>query len=178
MNPPDARSQVDPHALIHVGEGFIQKDDVGVAHKGPGQRHPLLVPARQFPGALFQQRGEIQHFRNGLHRLVHLESSGPQGKGDILVDAQAMIQRVRLKCQGYIPLSWGQIIDYLPVKEDFTPADVLEPGQHAQSGALPAARGAKNGQELPVVTGKPKISHARGAPGVDLPDVFTIDSAH
>jgi hypothetical protein len=60
------------------------------------------------------------------------------------------VERVILEHHGDVPVLGIELVDDAAVDRDLAGGDVLQPGDHAQQGALAAARGADEDHELAV----------------------------
>ena len=74
-----------------------------------------------------------------------------QRKGHVLIDGHVAVEGVVLEDHGHVPVLGGGLGDVLSVQEQVTGADVFEARHHAERGALAAARGAHQHDQLPVL---------------------------
>ena len=78
-------------------------------------------------------------------------AAAPQTEADVVGHAQVGIEGVALEHHRHIPLGGPQTADGPIGHEDLATAGRLQPGQQPQQGALAAARGPHQHQELAVV---------------------------
>jgi hypothetical protein len=61
-------------------------------------------------------------------------------EGDVLEHGHVRVEGVVLKDHGDVPLARVEVVDHVFADADLASSDVLEPGDHPQSGRLPASR--------------------------------------
>src|SRR4029450_6111841 len=79
--------------------------------------------------------------------------------GEIVVDTNVLVKRIVLKHHGDVAILGRQSVHNSVADADFTGADILKPGNHAQSGRLSAAGGPDQGDEFLVGDGKIHVFH-------------------
>ena len=126
---------------VQVRQGLVQKEHRRIPHHSTTQRHPLPLPAGQGAGSPIQVRGQFQRLCGCPHLAVDLRlghSPQLQTKGHILVHRHVRVQSVALEHHGNIPILGRQIVHYPVTDLQGAAADVLQPGNHTQSGGLAA----------------------------------------
>ena len=153
VQPRDLRPHGRPQLGIQVGEGLVQKKDLGAPHNGPPQGNPLALASRQGAGLALQVFRDAQNLRR-LHDLavdLLLRHAGrPQGKGHVLVNRHVGVQRVVLKDHGNVPLPGLYVVDDLPVDSQLPCGNVLQPRDHPKRRGLSAPRGPHEYNEFPI----------------------------
>ncbi len=85
---------------VQGGHGLVQQQHVGLVDQGPGQGHPLLLPAGELVGVAAPEAFQVQHVQRVLHPpagLLGREAAGPQAEGDVLGHVQVGEQGVVLE---------------------------------------------------------------------------------
>jgi len=127
---------------VQGAEGLVHEHDVGALRKGPSQRCPLSHAAGELMWAHVAEAVQLNHPQqamclalSGVRRYVRQT----QGEIDVLSCGQPREQRRILEEEGHATVG-----SY--------PSGVLlvQSGDEAQQGRLPAARGAKQADELPA----------------------------
>ena len=136
---------------VQVRQGLVEQINLGVAHDGPADGDALALPARQGLGQAVQIGGQLQHPARAVGGLLHLGARlarDLQRKGHVVAHRHVRIQRIGLEHHGDAPLGGRDVVHPLPVDLQRAGADPLQPGDHAQKGGFPAARGADEDDEL------------------------------
>ncbi|MNL19085.1 hypothetical protein D3C87_1402650 [compost metagenome] len=60
----------DARGGVQAAGGLIGEQQVGLHHESPGQRHPLLLAARQGAGVMMQTRTQSHALKHGLRGLA------------------------------------------------------------------------------------------------------------
>ncbi len=137
--------------LVQRAQGLVHQHQLGFEHHGPGQRHALLLPARELGGVavlLAAQLHHVQRTGHALDALVLGHVAHAQGVGHVVAHRHVRKQRVVLEHHAKVALVRRRAGDGLFVEEDFARGGRLETGQHHQRGGLAGARGAQQGQEF------------------------------
>ena len=130
---------------VQVGQGLVHQQHPRLDDEGPGQGHPLLLPAGQLVGLAGLELVDLHHPQCLVHPggdllLGHLP--GLQAVGHVVEHVVVGQQSVALEHHGGVPLMGGQVVDHLLVKADLAPVHRVEARDHAQQGGLAAAGGA------------------------------------
>ena len=96
----------------------------------------------------------------------------------VLADGHVWIERVVLEDHRDVAVFGRQIVDDAPIDGDGAGGDGLQSRDHPQRGALAAARGPHEHQELPIAHGEVKVLHGHGPIGVDLAQMLECDCRH
>src|SRR4029077_13707056 len=131
MQPGDFRTHLDPHFGVQVGERFVEKEHLGVAHNGAAQSHKLPLTAGK-------------SLRFAVHHMVELESLG--GSSDyvrddvlwllgqfkcvchVLEDVHVRVERVALEHHRDSPIFGFQMVYYLSSDRNRSTSNSFEPG--------------------------------------------------
>ena len=160
----DLGAHVHAQLGVEVAERLVHQEDTRPPHHGAGERHPLLLAARELRRLARQQALDLQHRRDRLHlgrdRLAHgarrqAEQAPHRRKlahakrhGDIFGHRQVRIERVGLEHHRDVARVRRQALHRRAIDRDAAGALGLEPGDDAQQCGFPAARGAQDGDEL------------------------------
>ena len=157
LNPPDFLPGLQPQPGVQVGQGLVQQQNPGHFHQSPGNGHPLLLTAGELAGLAvheilnLHQPGGLQGF---FRHLLLGEFVFPfpvfQRERDVLLHRQMRVQGIVLKNQTHSPMLRGQIGDIIFPKENPSAGGFQQTGEKIQCGGFSAARGAQQGNELPV----------------------------
>ncbi len=141
-----------------IAQGAVERAERLVEHEQPrgggeraGQRHPLGLAAREGVDGSVLEAGQAHQ----VEHLGHPGSPGPRGvaahpgaERHVLPDRPVREQRVVLEHQTEAPLVGGTTGEVAAVPGHPTGHRRLEPGQHAQQGALAAAARAHHRDHL------------------------------
>ena len=169
---------------VEVAERLIHQEHRRLAGDRPAQGHPLLLAAGEFLRPAFQQalqfqggghvghppldrllpiRADPQRRRPGAGGAVQAIQqllggrAGPaaaQPEADVVGHAQVGIERVALEHHRHIPLGGAQPAHGAIPHINLAAAGALQACQEPQQGALAAARGPHQHQELPIGDGE------------------------
>src|SRR5262249_29431810 len=127
---------------IQRAERLVEEQYARLAHEGPGERDPLLLPAGELPRLALSEPPQADEVENLLDprsdRLARL-ALPPQAEGDVLEQGQVRKERVALENRVHVPLVRGQSRDDPVPEEDRAGAGLLEAADHPQRRRLAAA---------------------------------------
>jgi hypothetical protein len=129
---------------------FVEEDDTGFRHVGPGQGEHLLLPTGKGPGALPHPLAEN---REGLRRAGDRIIGRPLGEGgQVLPHAQSREDRP----------AFGDVADTeLPAPEGWSRRDVLPVHRHPPGAGPEFTRGHTHHRGLPRPVGPEQRHHRR-----------------
>ena len=133
--------------------GSSSSSTFGQVDERAGERHALLHAAGELVGPPVDLAREADAVELGLDAaldLVLADLLALEPEGDVLADAQVREERVALEDGVGRALVGGEPGDVGAVDLDRAGGGLLEPGDHAQGGGLPAARRAEHREELPL----------------------------
>ena len=86
--------------LVERAERLVHQEQVGIEGESAGDGGALLHAARQLPGELLLEAGQVDHVERALHALGLLlprKADDLQRQGDVLLDRPPRIERRRLE---------------------------------------------------------------------------------
>ena len=136
---------------VQRAEGLVEQQHFGLVREGASDGHALLLAAgelgRQTIVHAFQ-RDQAQQFLATLAAVVGAHAPHPQRELDVLADGHVAEQRVVLEHEADAALTRRDVRDVVAVQRDAAVIDARQPGNRAQQGALAAAAGAEQHEEL------------------------------
>jgi hypothetical protein len=139
---------------VQVGQRLVEQEQLGFAHDGTADRHPLALAARELRGLALQQFAQAQQRGGGGHLGLDLRLGHPdvlQAEGHVVVHRHVRVQRIRLEHHRAAAVRRRHGVHALPVDADLAGGRRLQAGDHPQQRRLAAARGADEDHELTVV---------------------------
>ncbi len=143
------------HAGAQAGvegrERLVEEDDLGIGGQRPGQRHPLLLTARELMGVAPSQPGQPDHASSSMTLLAALRPAA-QSEGDVAADREVREERALL---GHVAdaavLARHEdvtpVVDHLGPELHLTAVEALEAGDDPQQRRLAAARDTEDARE-------------------------------
>jgi hypothetical protein len=131
----------------------VEEKDGGVAHHRPPHGDALALAARELARLALQQIGEAEDARCLHHLTLDFRFRQPrraQREGHVAEHRHMRVKRVVLEYHRNVAMRRRDAIHHLAVDGDLAPAQILEPGDHAQHGRLAAARRSDQHDELLV----------------------------
>ena len=163
-------SEVSPHLGPHRGvqrrQGFVEQQHPGVGGQRPGERHPLLLPARERGRTGVLHRPQAQPFEpRGRSPPGGRPSRAPgtQPEGHVLQDAEVREQEVLLEHHADGPALHGDtkappgVLQHLAVEHHAALHQRQEPSEGPQDGGLAGAVGAEEGGDRPRLDLEPDV---------------------
>ena len=83
----DLHAHVDAQLGVEIGERLVEHQQLRIDDERAGQRHALLLPARQRGGIALRERAEadaIQHGRDPPASLDRIDAALAQAEADIV----------------------------------------------------------------------------------------------
>ena len=166
---------------VEVRQRLVHQEQLRLAHDRTTHRHALALAARQLAGLAVEHGGELEQFGHLGHLglddvLVGLAQL--HRERDVLLDGHVRVERIALEHHRDVALLRAPIVDDHVVDQQLAARDVLEAGDHAQHGALAAARGADEDEELAVVDVQVEPRHGLVAVRVLLLEVLHGERRH
>ena len=164
--------RAQPQVGVQRREGLIQQEQLGTVHQHPGQRHPLLLSARQLAGLALFQIAKLEHGQRLVQRpfptgLVPLPV---KAAGQVLPDRHVRKQGVVLEQVPHPALLWLQVDPPFSVEQhpsiqfDAAPVRALDASDALQRHALAAAGGAQQAGDT--------IYTFKAGPEMEIPHTF------
>ena len=145
---------MDPELRVEVAQRFVHEEHLRLSNEGAAQRDPLALPAAQLTRLPVHQGLDLKELRGPRDPLRDFLSREPrvlQRERHVLEHGHMRVQRVALEDHRDVSLLWVQAV-HEPVSDvDLAFRDVLESGDAAKRGRLPATGGAQKHDELPVL---------------------------
>jgi hypothetical protein len=129
-------------ALVQGAERLVHQHELGVENQRAGQRHALLLAARQLPWPPVRQGFHLDHAQRRPHALARVrlvDLANGQREGDILLDRQMRKQGIVLKYHSDVALMRRHVLDRTVGEVDLALSRNLEARQHHQRGRLARA---------------------------------------
>src|SRR5207253_11166436 len=165
---PDLVAHLLAQVGVEVAEWLVEQQDVGLHHDGAGQRHALLLAARELGRVAVAQVTHAHHVEDAVDLVADLstrQAADLEAEADVLGHRHVGPDRVRLEDHRHAALLRGQRApgrgDRAPVQLDGALARVEKAGDHAQGGGLAAARRAEQRDELAARQRQRRAVHRR-----------------
>src|SRR5437588_2265832 len=168
---------------VQVAGGLVGEEDQRVMDQRPGDRHPLLLAARELVGTLgllALQADDAQHLLDLGTQVAKGALCDPEREGHVLEDGQVGEQLEVLEDHPDLAPQEGQVAAAQPaqvaaVDEDAARAGALLPDQQANQGGLTRAAGPHQEDEVLARDLQADVAQGRGAVGVGLTYVLQAD---
>ena len=159
----------DPHLLLdplqlvlHVlsqpqiqgAQGFIQQQDLGLVHQGPGDGDALHLAAGELIHLPFLKAGhahQAEHFSHPPGDLLLLQLFEAETEGDVLVYVQMGKEGVALEDRIDLAFMGRDIINPHTVKQHITGSRLGKATDDPQGRGLAATAGAQQCEELGII---------------------------
>ena len=150
--------ELDLHILaqleIQGAQRLVQQQHLGPVDDGPGDGHPLLLPAGEGVHRPLAVAGQVHQGQGLLHpgfelRLGHLLN--PQAEGHVLKDIHVGEQGVLLKDGIDLPLMGRNVINPHAVEEHIAGGGLLKAADDTKCRGLATPGGAKQREEFLVI---------------------------
>ena len=163
----DLHAHVDAQLGVEIGERLVEHQQLRIDDERAGQRHALLLPARQRGGIALRERAEadaVQHGRDPPASLDRIDAALAQAEADIVGDAEMRKQRVVLEDEADVALVGGQARQVAVSQPDGARRRRHEAGDEAQGRRLAASARAEQRNELARADADGEVlQHLRGA---------------
>ena len=161
---------------VQPGDGLIQKEELPGGAQGPGQEHPLLLPAAEIPVAgvfqlrqpqLFQAFRSPAFFRTGIEGLCPAAGQDhlPHAGGEVLLGRGLLGQIPHLRLPEAVPVGDGPAFG------------LFQPQEGLDEGAFAGAVFPHDAEIVPGLHGKGQVLH-RGLALVGQAQVPAGDERH
>ena len=153
--------------LIQRPQGLVHQHQPGPEHQGAGQRHTLLLAARELVRPAVLETRELHNLQDRRHLRADLrlwQFADHERKGHVLEDVHVGKQRVILEDHAQIALMRRHPGQGLAGKMDLAAGGALEAGQHQKRRRLARPGRTEKRQELPLAHGEAQVlDHKRFA---------------
>ena len=147
----DLLAHLKPETRIQIRKGFVHQHNIGFDDQGAGQRHPLLLPARQLVRRPGRVGTHLHHPQGAIHTPVHLRSLDiphRQTVLDVFPNRHMRPQRVVLKDHSGVSDIRGEI-GHVSIPETHVPSlGAIETGDHPQQRRFATSGRPKQEEEL------------------------------
>ena len=177
----DRGAHLDAQLGVEVGERLVHEEGLRLAHDRAAHGHALALAAGEVGRLAVEMRLEVEGLRGLGHApvdLLGLLLAQLQREAHVVAHAHVRVQGVVLEDHRDVAILGGQVVDDLPADLQVALRDVLEPGDHAQRGRLPAPRGPDEDEQLPVGDLKVQVLDGFEAVRIALDDVVELDLGH
>ena len=136
---------------VERAQRLIQQQRAGVVDQRSGERHPLLLAARQLSRAPLTPPGQVHDLQHLAHPAGDLglgDRLAAQPEGHVLEHVHVREQGIGLEHHVDVTLVRRDVGHIGAVQPDRARGRLLEPGDHPHRGGLPAPRRAQQREEL------------------------------
>ena len=163
LNPLQLVLHILAQAHVKRPQRLVQQQHPGAVHQGPGDGHPLLLPAGQGGHRALLKALEVHRLQHLHHPVVdhpfgelRLASAAvrfgdAQAEGHILKHVEVRKQGVPLEYGVHRPLVGRDVIDPHAVKQNVPGGRQQKPAYNPKRGCLAAPAGAQQREELLIV---------------------------
>ena len=142
-----------PQLGVEVRERFVHQERLRPPDDRPGERHPLALTSRELRRLALEQVLEAEDARRLLHEAVPLgrrDAARLERELHVPPHRHVRVQRVALEDHGDVAVLRLDVVDLAAPDLDGAFGRLLEAGDHAQRGRLPAAGRPEQDEELLV----------------------------
>ena len=163
---------------VEIRQRLVEQERLRLPHQRATHGDPLALAARELAGLAVEELVDLQQFSRFTHPSVDLGAwrpSLPKSVCQVAVDRHVRIERIVLEHHRDVALTGGQAVDHRAADPDLARGRLVEPGQQAQGGALPAPRRADEDEELPVRHGQVETverDHATRVTSRDITELY------
>ena len=153
----DLDLHVEPEVAVERGERLVEQQDRGLDGERAGERHPLLLAARQLARQALAEAAElddVEEARDAGLDLGPAHAAGAQAVSHVFHHGHVREERVVLEDDADVALVGRQMIDRRAVDPHASGGLANEARDHAQKGGLAAARRSQQGHDLAGLDGE------------------------
>ena len=142
---------------VEIAGRFVGNDDRRIGHHRAGDRHPLLLAARELRRIMIQPVLKSDHLKHEIHvrlPLLSRESGQKQGQLDVFKGSQDRHEIIELKDKAHMGCAPGsqsrfrQGGDIDTPDLDLSARGAIDAGNKVQERAFPRSRGSHEGDEF------------------------------
>ena len=177
--------ELGPHLGVKIGEGFVEKEDAGLADDGAAHRNALLLSAGKVAG---QPREEFLNTEDGggfadpARNVGGGKTPDAEAESEIFGHGEMRVECVVLEDHGDVAIPGGETTDVGVADEDAAGGQAFEAGDHAQGAGFAATGGAEENNERFVGDFEGEIEDGgdllTAATTVDFGDGLKGDAGH
>ncbi len=150
----DLGARLHPQLGVQVGQRLVHAEHLRLPHDRPAHRHPLALATGERLRLAVQELLQVEdlgRFPDPLGDHVLGLAGDLEREAHVLADAHVRVERVVLEDHRDVAVL-GRHVRHVPAADqDRALVDLLEAGEHAQRGGLPATRRPDQDEELPVL---------------------------
>ena len=153
LNGVDLVAEADPQMRVEAGEGLVHEQDLRLQYDAAGDRHALLLAARELGRIALPQPGESDQVEDGGDLPPHLRRrrlAELQAEGDVALDRHMRPEGMALEDHARRPAIGRQVDDARPVDADVAAVGDLESAEKPEKRRFPAAGRSKQADERAV----------------------------
>ncbi len=161
LQPADLEAQRLAHPRVERGQRLVEQEQGGLRRERAGQRHALLLAARELGGILVLVLPEPHQREELVDAAVDLRARRPaplEAVGDVARDGEVREQRIRLEDDAVVPLSGRQPRHVAARHADEPRVLALEAGDDPQERGLAAAARPEEADELAGLDGQRDVA--------------------
>ena len=153
----DLLAGLQTQARVEVRQRLVEQEHARRFDQGARDRHALLLAAGHLAGLALEQLFDLDELRRGEHLFLHgllaqlrLAAQILQREEDVLAHGQMRIEGIILENQTDAALFGRQCGHIVFAEEDLARCRRFKPADEIERGALAAAGGTEQADELPV----------------------------
>ena len=178
----DLGARLHPQLGVQVGQRLVHAEHLRLAHDRPAHGHPLALATGERLRLAVQELLEVEdlgRFPDPLGDHVLGLAGDLEREAHVLADAHVRVERVVLEDHRDVAVL-GRHVRHVPAADqDRALVDLLEAGEHAQRGGLPATGRPDQDEELPVVDLEvQRVDRGSLRAGIDAACVIIGHSSH
>jgi hypothetical protein len=170
---------------VQVRKRLIKKENGRVSNQSTPHGYALALAARKLLGQTFEKIFDAKIGRSGLNFLGNVVSAQTKFLPSTLKSERKVRANIKMGIQGVvledhrdIAIPCRHLIDTLAIDTEVALGDVLETGNHSESGTFAAARWANQYHKLTVFNDQIDIFDGSNAAVIDLADAFEFNACH
>jgi hypothetical protein len=151
LDVPDLLAQVDAHLGVERRQRLVEQQDGGLDSQRAGQRHALLLTARELVRVVVdarRQADELEQLRGTGAALVARDLAHAQPELDVLAGRHVGEQAVGLEHHAHVALAGRHRNDVAAVDQQLATGRLFEPGDDTQRRGLATAAGPEQRDQL------------------------------
>jgi hypothetical protein len=153
----DLGAHLQAHFRVEVGERLIEQEDLGIQHQSAGERHALLLPARELPRVALAEAAQpqiVQHLHNAGVDPGRCDLPQLEPVADVLLHRHVRPQGVVLEHHADAALIRRHIVHDAISEADCSVVGSVEARDQPEQRGLPAPRRTEEREQLTLLDGK------------------------
>ena len=160
----DLGAHGQPERRVEVRQRLVEQQELRLLDQRAGERHPLLLAARELARPPVQQLADMHEVGRRPHPADRLVARGlleAQREADVVAHRHVRIERVGLEDDADVAVAGLDLVDEVAVEAQLAAARQVDAGQHEERRRLAAAGGPEQRHELAVLDRRASV---RGSP--------------